>query len=53
LLDRERRHVHHDEVAWDRVDHMLRFGGIRIEDDALITDTGHEVLTCEIPIRAL
>jgi Xaa-Pro aminopeptidase len=35
------------------VDRLLGFGGIRIEDDALITDTGHEVLTRKIPIHAL
>jgi Xaa-Pro aminopeptidase len=53
LCDRERRRAHHDEVAWDRVDQMLGFGGIRIEDDALITDNGHHVLTREIPVHAL
>jgi Xaa-Pro aminopeptidase len=53
LHDDERRRVHHNEVAWDRVDRMLGFGGIRIEDDALITDTGHEVLTRKIPVHAL
>jgi Xaa-Pro aminopeptidase len=53
LGDGERRRVHRNEVAWERVDRMLGFGGIRIEDDALITDVGHEVLTRKIPIHAL
>lgn len=53
LGDGERRRVHRSEVAWERVDRMLGFGGIRIEDDALITDAGHEVLTRKIPIHAL
>jgi Xaa-Pro aminopeptidase len=53
LSDGDRRRAHRNEVAWDRVDRLLGFGGIRIEDDALITDTGHEVLTRKIPIHAL
>ncbi len=50
LDDPERRHRHQDHVAWDVVDAMPGFGGIRIEDDVLITDDGYEVLTAEIPV---
>jgi Xaa-Pro aminopeptidase len=50
LQDAERRRRHSDEVSWDRVDRMLDFGGIRIEDDVLITDTGREVITEDVPL---
>ena len=50
LQDPERRRRHRDEVVWDRVDRMLDFGGIRIEDNILITDGGHEVMTADVPL---
>lgn len=50
LCDPERRRRHHGEVVWDRVDRLLDFGGIRIEDNLLITDDGHEVLTEDVPL---
>jgi Xaa-Pro aminopeptidase len=37
-------------VNWNRVDTMLDFGGIRIEDNVLIADEGHEVITADVPI---
>jgi Xaa-Pro aminopeptidase len=46
----ERRRRHRDEVAWERVDRMLDFGGIRIEDNVLITETDHEVITDDVPL---
>jgi Xaa-Pro aminopeptidase len=52
LHDPERRTRHRDEVDWDRVDRMLEFGGIRIEDNVLITDDGHEVITADLPLLA-
>jgi Xaa-Pro aminopeptidase len=49
LQDPERRRIHRDEVDWDLVDRMLDFGGIRIEDNVLITDDGYEVIT-DVPL---
>lgn len=50
LQDEAQRRLHADHVAWDRVDAMLSFGGIRIEDNLLITDSGHEVITAGVPL---
>jgi Xaa-Pro aminopeptidase len=32
------------------VDRMLDFGGIRVEDNILITPDGHEVITGDVPL---
>ncbi len=50
LNDPERRSHHRGEVIWDRVDRMLDFGGIRIEDNLLITEDGHDVITDDVPL---
>jgi Xaa-Pro aminopeptidase len=50
LQDADRRHKHHDEVAWDLVDRMLEFGGIRIEDNVLITEDSLEIITENVPL---
>jgi Xaa-Pro aminopeptidase len=50
LGDPDRRQRYREHVAWDRVDRMLDFGGIRIEDDVLITEGGHEVMTADVPL---
>jgi Xaa-Pro aminopeptidase len=50
LQDAERRRRHRDAVNWERVDRMLDFGGIRIEDNVLITESGHEILTADVPL---
>ena len=47
LLARERGR---DDVDWDRVDELLGFGGVRIEQNVLVTDDGCEVLTAAIPL---
>lgn len=49
LTDRARREQYRDAVDWDRVDGLLDFGGIRIEDDVLVTATGADVLSGAIP----
>jgi len=52
LRDPERRARHRDAVDWDRVERMLDFGGIRIENNVLITDGAPEVLTADVPVPA-
>jgi Xaa-Pro aminopeptidase len=49
LEDQEIRRQHRDTVVWNRVDTLRGFGGIRIEDNVLILDSGNEVLTRAIP----
>ncbi len=49
LQNAEKRKQYRDAVAWDRVDRMLSFGGIRIEDNVLVTAAEPESLTAAIP----
>jgi len=53
LGDPARREKFAESVVWERVDELRGFGGIRIEDDVLVTDVDPEVLTAAIakPIR--
>ena len=44
------RHQDRRDVDWDRVDELLGFGGVRIEQNVLITDVGCDVLTAAIPV---
>lgn len=50
LHDAGLRERHRDAVDWDRAEAMLGFGGIRLENNVLITDDGPEVLTADVPI---
>lgn len=50
LLDcPERRALYADCVRFDRVEPFRQVRGIRIEDEVLVADSGHEVLTACIP----
>jgi Xaa-Pro aminopeptidase len=50
LEDPDSRRAHRGNVDWGRVDRMLDFGGIRIEDNVLVTDDGCEVITADVPL---
>ncbi|MGE0598937.1 MAG: aminopeptidase P N-terminal domain-containing protein [Dehalococcoidia bacterium] len=47
--DPQRRSDFADCIDWAKVEAMRDFGGIRIEDDVLITEGGSRVLTAAIP----
>lgn len=52
LTDPARRERYREVVDWGRVDRMHDFGGIRIEDDVLVTEEGCEVLSAALPSDA-
>lgn len=49
LDDAGRRELHRDAVCWDALPRWRPVGGVRIEDDVLVTDREPQVLTAEIP----
>jgi Xaa-Pro aminopeptidase len=50
LGDPEVRRRLSSTVDWERVEKMIGFGGIRLEHNVLVTDSGPEVLTADIPL---
>jgi Xaa-Pro aminopeptidase len=46
------RDRYRDCVNWDRLADFADVRGIRIEDDVLITATGHEILTLDLSRHA-
>ncbi|MEL6495924.1 MAG: aminopeptidase P family protein [Cyanobacteria bacterium J06623_7] len=51
LNDANFRQQYRDVVNWERLEEFADVRGIRIEDDVLITDTGIEVLTENLPTK--
>lgn len=47
LLAQLRQSAHASDIDWTRVDEFRKFGGIRIEDDVVVTENGHRNLTRE------
>ena len=44
--------INKDFINFERLDQYLNFGGIRLEDDILVTDNGCQILGERIPITA-
>lgn len=51
LQDPECREKYQNVINWERLETFADVRGIRIEDDVLITETGNEVLTAELPTK--
>jgi Xaa-Pro aminopeptidase len=49
LDDPERRQRFRDTVDWETLDRWRKVGGVRIEDDVLVTNGEPQVLTAQIP----
>ena len=45
LLEQARAGAHAGAIDWETVDRLRPHGGIRIEDNLVVTDSGHENLT--------
>lgn len=45
LLDELRKSERAEVVNWNKVDEFRKYGGVRIEDNVVVTETGHRNLT--------
>ena len=52
LQNRDLQDRYSDVVNWERLAQFADVRGIRIEDDVLITDSGTEILTSDLPNKA-
>jgi Xaa-Pro aminopeptidase len=50
LNDPGLREKNRDEVNWEKAETMIGFGGIRIENNVLVTEDGYKVLTADVPL---
>jgi Xaa-Pro aminopeptidase len=50
LNDPDMRERHRDAVRWGQAERLQDFGGVRLEENVLITDDDVEVLTGDIPL---
>jgi Xaa-Pro aminopeptidase len=50
LEDAANRSRHADMVNWSRVDRLIGFGGIRLEENVLITEAAGDVITADVPV---
>jgi Xaa-Pro aminopeptidase len=51
LNDPQRRETYQNDVNWEKLAKFSDVRGIRIEDDVLVTETGIEVLTTDLPTK--
>jgi len=49
IAHRKSENKHNEFIDYDKVEKTIGFGGIRIEDDVLVTNDGHRVLGKPIP----
>ena len=52
LNDPKNREKYQDVVNWEQLEKFADVRGIRIEDDVLVTDSGYEILTQDLPNKA-